>query len=90
MRKYGTIKKELEYLRQVDQVVDEKGNEIPDFSNLTFESLTAELLLDCREILIHLRDGSDEDLWGDDMLALLEDEDDGPEDILPPPSVHGI
>lgn len=85
MRKYGAIKRELEYLR------DTREEEATP-QNASFEAITAELLLDCREILIHLRDGSDEDIWGDDLLDLLdgEEEDDGPETILPPPGVHGI
>lgn len=86
MRSYDQIKRDLDYLYQGEDSENKKPQDATHLGIIT------ELLLDCREVLLVLRDGSGEELWGDDLLELLEDEEEdvGPEDVLPPVSPHGI
>ncbi len=57
MRDYETIKNELEYLLATEDRTPQ---------NATFEALTAELMLDCRTLLLSLVEMSGVDLWGED------------------------
>jgi hypothetical protein len=65
MRDYETIKNELEYLRSSAEASPQ---------NATFESIMAEMLLDIRKILLEMSEESGEEIWGDDLLSLLEDD----------------